>query len=787
MALDGGLLPSKQAGRWRLWPSEPLLLGLVVFLACLFGIYTRPVGFLATLWPANAIMLGFMLLRPSSARASGWLAAAVAYFAADYLTGSSFTKAALLNLANLVGVGTAFFICARLPADAIRLRQPDSMLYVALVSAAGAASAAAVGAAVNPILFGGGSISGSFFWFATEFVNYITILPVMLSWPGKLSWQLGKPTAGWATFDWAATDKAVASPAAYSSLPVVALVLSCVVSVVIGGPGAVAFPVPALLWCGLVYPVFPTAVVSLLFGCWALIAISAGYLPTSIGVADEMTLISIRLGASLITLTPVTLATVMQSRNELIDMLHRSRRRLDMALDAGGIVGTWALDIRAARPGSDNSLVGLLGMKPEKTHPGIDDMLSASVHPADRERVRSALKEAIASRSDYQCRFRLVTPRGETRWLIASGKPVGDGQAGQLAGIVIDVTEHAETEAALHHSNLRFHIVTESIPQIVWSTDADGNHDYYNHRWVEFTGVAVEAMGPETWKTLVHPDDWPVVEAEWRECLPSGKTLNVDYRLRHHDGTYRWVKVLAKPIRDTDGAITRWYGTSTDIDDAKHLELERELVAHELDHRIKNLFTLVNGLVSLSVREQPALRDLAEPLSARLNALHQAHGLIRGETGSRNGTLQALLGQLLKPYEAPGNISITGVDVSIDAGVFKAMALVLHELITNSAKYGALSQKEGRLHVNLHADEDRLTITWEERFSGDEQISGKSIVEEASGFGSKLIKTIIEMQLRGSLTQNLRKDGLTVIIDLPRSVVAVREHVKPEHSGQDGN
>lgn len=773
MTLDGGLLPSKRASRWKLRPSEPLLLGLVVFLACLFGIYTRPVGFLATLWPANAIMLGLMLLRPNSARASGWLAAAIAYFAADYLTGSSFTKATLLNLANLVGVGTAYFICARLPADAIRLRQPGSMLYVALVSAAGAAAAATVGAAVNPILFGGGSISGSFFWFATEFVNYITILPVMLSWPGKLSWQSGKVAAGWTTFDWSATERAADSPAAYSSLPVVALVLSCVVSVIIGGPGAVAFPAPALLWCGLVYPVFPTAVVSLLFGCWALIAISAGYLPTSIGVADEMTLISIRLGASLITLTPVTLATVMQSRNELIDMLHRSRRRLDMALDAGGIVGTWALDIRAARPGIDNSLVGLLGMKPEEAHPGIDDMLSVSVHPADRERVRTALKEAIASRSDYQCRFRIVTPQGETRWLIASGKPVSDGQAGQLAGIVIDVTEHAETEAALHHSNLRFHIVTESIPQIVWSTDAEGNHDYYNHRWVEFTGVAVEAMGPQTWKSLVHPDDWPVVDADWRECLASGETYDSEYRLRHHDGTYRWVRVLAEPIRDTDGNITRWYGTSTDIDAAKHLELERELVAHELDHRIKNLFTLVNGLVSLSVREQPALRSLAEPLSARLNALHQAHGLIRGTSGSRTGTLQALLRQLLKPYEERDKISIGGMDVPIDTGAFKSMALVMHELISNSAKYGALSQKEGRLHVGLHVEGDRLTVSWEELFS-EEEFSGKSDIEEASGFGSKLIRIIVETQLRGSLTRSLRRDGLSVVIDLPRSAVSAR-------------
>ncbi len=775
MALEGGVLPSKRASRWATRLSDPLILGIVVFYACLFGIYTRPAGFLATLWPANAVMLGFLLLRPNAARLPGWLIAAAAYLAADLLTGSSLAKAALLNLANLAGVGAAYLVCLRMPAEAIRLRQPASMLYIALAAVAGAAAAGVVGAIVNPVLFGRGSINGSLFWFATEFINYVAILPVILTWPPdiRLAWPFGKANAGGAGLS--------ASRSARFGLPVLALVLSCVAAQVVGGAGTLAFPVPALLWCGLAYAVFPTAVLTLLFGCWALLAIAAGYFQNSIGATDETALISIRLGASLIAFAPVTLATVMQSRNELIDMLQRSRRRLDLALDAGGIVGTWTLHVRLARVAIDRPLSELLGMKREDAHHGREDILSGLVHPVDRERVLSALKDALESRSDYRCRFRIVTPRGDIRWLIASGRPVVDkyGRPDLLAGIVIDVTEHAETEVALQQSNLRFDIVTEAIPQIVWSTDASGQHDYYNHRWVEFTGLAVTATGPETWKSLVHPDDWPAVDAAWLESLASGKTFDFDYRLRHHDGAYRWVKVLAKPIRDTDGNITRWYGTSTDIDEAKHLELERELVAHELDHRIKNIFTLVDGLVRLAVREEPAMRPLAAPLSARLSALHQAHGLITGKPGSSSGTLQALLRQLLKPYEASGEsrIAISGMDITIDTGAFKSMAQVLHELITNAAKYGALSQDDGRLHVNLHVAAGRLTIKWDELFSGSSEVGGKG------GFGSKLVRTIVETQLRGSLTQNLRSDGLTIVIDLPQSAVSAWQTMNPENSG----
>lgn len=170
------------------------------------------------------------------------------------------------------------------------------------------------------------------------------------------------------------------------------------------------------------------------------------------------------------------------------------------------------------------------------------------------------------------------------------------------------------------------------------------------------------------------------------------------------------------------------------------------------------------------------MRPLAGPFAARLNALHQAHDLIGGKPGSGGGTVQGLLRRLLKPYEEPaaGRITINGADVVVDSGAFRSMALIMHELITNSAKYGALSQKEGRMQVGFQDEGGRLLITWEEAFSDRPE------PEEKSGFGTKLIKTIVEAQLRGSLTLDLRRDGLTVTIDLPQSAIAPREPGKPE-------
>lgn len=295
------------SGQLRLMP--PLLMGTCVFLACLFGIYTRPFDFLATIWPANAIMLGVLLRVRSTASTLGWLAAGAAYIAADLLTGSTLIKALLLNGANLLGVATGYLICSRLPADMLRLRQPASMLYIVYASAAAAATAGIVGAITTPILFSGSAINGWTFWFATEFANYIAILPVILAAPAAGTWATG----------WVQLRPSISG---YTAIPFVTLVLSCLAATWIGGPGAIAFPVPALLWCSLAYSVFPTAILVLLVSSWSLSIVSAQYLSNAAGFADEGLLVSARLGASLIALSPIMLASVMASRNDTLAKLH---------------------------------------------------------------------------------------------------------------------------------------------------------------------------------------------------------------------------------------------------------------------------------------------------------------------------------------------------------------------------------------------------------------------------------------------------------------------------------
>ncbi|TCD01895.1 PAS domain-containing hybrid sensor histidine kinase/response regulator [Erythrobacteraceae bacterium CFH 75059] len=128
----------------------------------------------------------------------------------------------------------------------------------------------------------------------------------------------------------------------------------------------------------------------------------------------------------------------------------------------------------------------------------------------------------------------------------------------------------------LRASDRRFQAIANFIDQMVWSTLPDGYHDYYNDRWYEFTGVPVGSTDGDAWNGIFHPDDQERAWARWRHSLATGEPYEIEYRLRHRSGEYRWVLGKAKAERNSAGAITRWYGTCTDIHDQV---LAREMLA----------------------------------------------------------------------------------------------------------------------------------------------------------------------------------------------------------------
>src|SRR4051794_6966746 len=225
-------------------------------------------------------------------------------------------------------------------------------------------------------------------------------------------------------------------------------------------------------------------------------------------------------------------------------------------------------------------------------------------------------------------------PIGSASVSLSSGDPLSDGS-----------------------SRISFQQLADAMPQMVWSTLPDGAHDYYNEQWYQFTGAPVGSTDGEGWNDMFHPEDQERAWKRWRHSLATGEPYEIEYRLRHHSGEYRWTLGRALPVRSESGEIVRWVGTCTDIHEQKRIAEHNQILSRELSHRIKNIFAVVNGLIGLSARQFPDIKRYAVQLQERVAALGRAHDFVRPhseESARQEGpaTLKALLNELLRPYPA---------------------------------------------------------------------------------------------------------------------------------------
>ena len=311
-----------------------LTIGGAVLLAALVGILLRPVGNLSAFWPANAVLMGLMVRHPALARPSAWLAATLAFVAADVMTGSSWNKAWMLSACNLAGIALGVALFARLhPRDRL-LGRPSSLVAVMLIVLAASVVTSLMGGIANVALFRTNFTHGLVIWLSTELANYIVILPIVLTFPGLARIRRGYE------------ELVARPPGPKAALPLVTYLVCLAMVPVVGGPGALAFPVPSLLWCALSYGLAASALLTLSFAVWTLVILS---LATQ-GISDltGYDLVSLRLGVMLVALAPMTVASAIAERNELLGQARAARKAAEDAMAARTLLlATMAHELRS--------------------------------------------------------------------------------------------------------------------------------------------------------------------------------------------------------------------------------------------------------------------------------------------------------------------------------------------------------------------------------------------------------------------------------------------------------
>lgn len=325
-----------------------------------------------------------------------------------------------------------------------------------------------------------------------------------------------------------------------------------------------------------------------------------------------------------------------------------------------------------------------------------------------------------------------------------------------------------EAEQIIAERERRLLRMIEGVPQIAWSADSNGHFDYFNKRWTQVTG-GPPPVTADDWRPFIHPDDADHAFGEWEKSFAENTPFDAEFRLKRADGSWKWVLALAVPVAEDNSPLRRWFGTLTDIDEVRAALEERDLLANELSHRIKNIFAVVTGLATLKARKSPEHEPFAQELTKVLRALGRAHEFVRPGDGVRQDSLRGLLEALFAPYTGDDDmprVHVAGIDATIGQRAATPLALVFHELATNSAKYGALSTDNGHVDLVVEDAGDAIELVWTEHGGPPAKESGEV------GFGSRLVEMSITGQLQGKWQRRFDDNGLIANITMAKTALS---------------
>jgi PAS domain S-box-containing protein len=266
------------------------------------------------------------------------------------------------------------------------------------------------------------------------------------------------------------------------------------------------------------------------------------------------------------------------------------------------------------------------------------------------------------------------------------------------------------------------------------------------------------------WRARVHQEDLGRVEGFRDQVFASRqKEYNIEYRILRSDGEVRWIERRSSVSYSRAGCPERVVGIIIDITERKRVEQLQRALNAELDHRVKNVLATVSATIAQTQEASTSRADFVTGLNSRINSLARTHELL-SESSWRGALLAEIVRREVAPY-ARGNIEASGPSVTLKPEATQAAATVLHELTTNAAKYGALSNRTGRVSVRWRwaqdGSRDRLLIEWQET-------GGPAVLAPSrSGYGTTVIRELIPFELGGAAELSFAAEGTKCRLEIP--------------------
>lgn len=458
------------------------------------------------------------------------------------------------------------------------------------------------------------------------------------------------------------------------------------------------------------------------------------------------------------------------------------REQAHLALASAGL-GEWSWSLADGRVTLSDRAATILGY-PAGATPGWAE-LQAAVARDDLERIRATVQDAVAKAIPcaVEMRFRRADD-GQEAWVSARGQATlaPDGTPTGMIGVVQDATAREEARRALHDREQRLRVATTvaALGIFEWHV-LDDQSLWENERMWEIFGRRPQdgtISMREFFRTVVHPEDKASFRRAVAAALHGDGVLHATTRIRRpdEDGAEVWrtIEMAGRFERGGPASLPRrLIGVVADITDRRLAEERQSLLIRELHHRVKNTLATVQAIVGSTARTASSIDSFYEAFVGRIMSLAHTHSVLTEDVW-QTASLRGLLENELRPYAdgemrpgTGGRVELDGPAVDLPSEIAVPIGMAIHELTTNAAKYGALSNRTGRVRIGWSlepgADRPRLRFHWQE-------FGGPAVAPPTrQGFGSRLLQRVLTTQVQAEVATDYAPGGLalTMLAPLP--------------------